>query len=64
MEIGDPIFENESYNLFSGNHAETQTSIRLAGNLVRVPISRSGGHEFKSPGLPIASKYRKLDARS
>ncbi len=29
--------------------AETQTSIRLASHLVRVPDSRSGGHELKSP---------------
>jgi hypothetical protein len=29
--------------------AETQTSIRLANHLVRVPNSRSGGHGFKSP---------------
>jgi hypothetical protein len=29
--------------------AETQTSIRLASHLVRVPNSRSGGHEYESP---------------
>ncbi len=28
---------------------DTQTSIRLASHLVRVPNSRSGGHEFESP---------------
>jgi hypothetical protein len=27
--------------------AETQTSIQLAGFLVRAPISRSGGQEFE-----------------
>ncbi len=28
---------------------ETHTSIRLASRLVRVPISRPGGHDFESP---------------
>jgi hypothetical protein len=35
--------------LYRSLHAETQTSIWLASHLVRVPNSRSGGHEFKSP---------------
>ncbi len=29
--------------------AETQTNIRLASHLVRMPNSRSGGHEFEFP---------------
>jgi hypothetical protein len=32
-----------------GKPAETQTSIELASYSVRVPNSRSGGHEFESP---------------
>jgi hypothetical protein len=29
--------------------AEAETSIRLASHLVRMPNSRSGGHELESP---------------
>ncbi len=49
------------YNFCCRKPAETQTSIRLASHLVRAPNSKSGGHEFESPGPPIASKFRKLD---